>query len=374
MSAVVQISQSIIPPKELTVLGSLPFPVLVLEQENKIIYVNSATEQFLEQGKSFLEEVPLEEIFPKHSPIFSLVQQVRSEATSVFEHDINLSDTRGGSQPVSIQASPLVEDAEKVVISFHSHDKARSMERQLVHRSSARSVTAMASLLAHEVKNPLSGIRGAAQLLERVVDPEDQSLAQLIKEEADRICKLVDRMGVFGEDGPSERAEVNIHEVLDRVHKLTTSEYSDTVKIITDYDPSLPSILANKDQLIQVFLNLVKNAVEALSDCEGEIRLSTGFRRGLRLTGPGNTERAHLPLMISIADNGSGIAPDILQNIFDPFVSTKSGGSGLGLALVAKLVHDHGGIIEFETNEEGTCFRLYFPMFELVRPVKDEND
>lgn len=369
MSATVQT----VPPKELTILSSLAFPILVVGRENKINYVNAATEQFLEQGNSFLNGFNLEEVFPKHSPIFSLVQQVRSQAVSVFEHDINLSNTRGGSRRVSIHVSPLLDDISKVVISFHSHGAVRNMERQFFHRGAARSVTAMASILAHEVKNPLSGIRGAAQLLERVVDTEDQPLAQLIKDEADRICKLVDQMGVFGEDGPPERGEVNIHEVLERVHKLTTVEYSKTVKIITDYDPSLPSILANKDHLIQVFLNLVKNAVEAMSDCEGEIQLTTGFRRGLRLTAPGSSERAHLPLMISVADNGKGIPSDIIQNIFDPFVSTKAGSSGLGLALVAKLVHDHGGIIEFETNGEGTCFRLYFPMFELARPRRGEN-
>ena len=374
MSGVSQFFQRSIPASELTVLSSLPFPILVVEQKNNIIYVNSAAEHFLEQGKLFLTDVSLEKIFPKHSPVFSIVEQVRSKTISVFEYDIELSNTRGSNRRVSIQASPLVEDSEKVVISFHFHDTARNMERQLVHRNSVRSVTAMASLLAHEVKNPLSGIRGAAQLLERAVEPEDQSLAQLIKEEADRICKLVDRMGVFGEDGPPERAEVNIHEVLDRVHKLTSAEYSETIKIITDYDPSLPSILANKDQLIQVVLNLVKNAVEALSDLEGEIRLSTGFRRGLRLTVPGSAERAHLPLMISVADNGRGISPDILENIFDPFVSTKSGSSGLGLALVAKVVHDHAGIVEFETNGEGTCFRLYFPRYELVRSVRNEHE
>ena len=373
MSAVTQKFHGVVSSKELTVLGSLPFPILVVEHENKIIYVNSATEQFLGRGHSFLIEVPLKEIFLKHSPVFSLVNQVRSKAISVFEHDIDLSCTRGSSRRVSIQASPLVEDTEKVVISFHSYDTAWSIQRQLVHRRSARSVTAMASLLAHEVKNPLSGIRGAAQLLEGAVGPEDEPMAQLIKDEADRICKLVDRMAIFGEEGPPERAEVNIHEVLDRVHKLTTSECSESVKIITDYDPSLPSILANKDQLIQVFLNLVKNAVDALSGDEGVVRLCTRFRRGLRLIAPGSTDRAHLPLMISVADSGKGIPPDIMQNIFDPFVSTKSGSSGLGLALVAKLVHDHGGIIQVDSSEEGTCFRLYFPMFELPHSIGGGN-
>ena len=119
-----------------------------------------------------------------------------------------------------------------------------------------------------------------------------------------------------------------------------------------------------------MFLNLVKNAVEATPERGGEIKLATGFRRGVHLTVPGSYERVHLPLMVSVADNGNGIPSDIKQNIFDPFVSTKSGGTGLGLALVAKLVHDHGGVIEFDTSGQGTCFRLYFPMLELGSPEK----
>ncbi|MBK18921.1 MAG: two-component sensor histidine kinase [Rhodospirillaceae bacterium] len=348
--------------EEINILGALAFPILVVNSENQISYVNAATEQFLEQGKSLLTGFPLDQVFSKHSPILSLAEQVRANSISVFEHDIDLSSARGGTRRISVQASPMLDRPGSVVLSFHSHGAARSMERQLVHRGAARSVTAMASMLAHEVKNPLSGIRGAAQLLESAVNIEDQSLAQLIKDEADRICKLVDRIGVFGDEGPPDREEVNIHEVLDRVHQLTSAEFSENVAILTDYDPSLPAILANKDQLIQVFLNLVKNAVEAMPNQKGEIRLTTGFRRGVRLTIPSSPERVHLPIMISVTDNGNGIPDDITQNIFDPFVTTKSGGTGLGLALVAKLVHDHGGVVEFETDNEGTSFKLYFPM------------
>jgi two-component system nitrogen regulation sensor histidine kinase GlnL len=361
MAATVQLTETVLIPEETSILGALAFPILVVGDDNQISYVNVATEQFLQQGKSFLIGFSLESVFAKHSPILSLIEQVRTGSISIFEHDIDLSRPRGGTLRVSIQASPLLDGGDSVVMSFHSHGAARIMERQLVHRGAARSVSAMASMLAHEVKNPLSGIRGAAQLLERAVGVEDQPLAVLIKEEADRICKLVDRMGVFGDEGPPDRQEVNIHEVLDRVHQLAAAEFTENIEILTDYDPSLPSVLANKDQLIQVFLNLIKNAVEAMPEQTGEIWLATGFRRGVRQTVPGSHERVHLPLMISVADNGNGISPEIVQNIFDPFVTTKSGGTGLGLALVAKLVNDHGGVIEFETSGNGSCFRLYFP-------------
>ena len=362
----VHLAETVATQEETIILGALAFPILVVGGDNQISYVNAATEQFLEQGRSILIGFSVENIFAKHSPILSLIKQVRSGSSSVLEHDIDLSRSRRGTGRVSIQASPLLDGADAVVMSFHSHGAARSMERQLVHRGAARSVSAMASMLAHEVKNPLSGIRGAAQLLERAVSLEDQPLAELIKEEADRICKLVDRIGVFGDEGPPERQEVNIHEVLDRVHQLAAAEFKENIEILTDYDPSLPSVLANKDQLIQVFLNLVKNAVEAMPDQTGEIKLTTGFRRGVRLAVPGSHERVHLPLMVSVADNGNGISSDVVQNIFDPFVTTKSGGTGLGLALVAKLVNDHGGVIEFDTSDSGSCFRLYFPMLEVL--------
>ena len=366
MATAVELVETAITQEETVILGALAFPIMVVGGDNKISYVNAAAEQFLEQGKSFLIGFSPEQIFAKHSPILSLIEQVRSGSISVFEHDIDLSRPRGGTRQVSIQASPLLDGADAVVMSFHSHGAARSMERQLVHRGAARSVTAMASMLAHEVKNPLSGIRGAAQLLERAVSAEDQPLAELIREEADRICKLVDRMGVFGDEGPPERQDVNIHEVLDRVHQLAAAEFTENIEILTDYDPSLPMVLANKDQLIQVFLNLIKNAVEAMPDQTGEIKLATRFRRGVRLTVPGSHERVHLPLLISVSDNGNGIPPDITQNIFDPFVTSKAGGTGLGLALVAKLVNDHGGVIEFETSSAGSCFQLYFPMHEVL--------
>ena len=347
---------------EFSVLSALDIPIIVIEADNRILYVNAASEQFLGKGRSSIIGHRLNQIFNKHSPIISLVNQVLINKTSIFEHDIELSGPRGGSMKGSAHVTPLPDHSDKIVISFHFYGAARSMERQLVHRGAARSVTAMASMLAHEVKNPLAGIRGAAQLLEKAVSDRDRSLAELIREEADRICDLVDRMTVFGDDGPPCREEINIHEVLNRVHSLVAAEFGDTVHFVTDYDPSLPMVLANKDQLIQVFLNLIKNGVEAILGKDGIIGLATGFKRGVTLSVPGSNKKVHLPLMVSVTDNGSGISEDISPNIFDPFVSTKTGGKGLGLALVGKVIHDHGGVIEFDTGNNGTCFRIYFPV------------
>ncbi len=243
---------------------------------------------------------------------------------------------------------------------------ADRIDRQLNHRSAARSVTGLAAMLGHEIKNPLSGIRGAAQLLESVVEQDDKELTQLIKTETDRIVKIVDKMEVFSDETPVEFASVNMHSILGHVRRIAENGFANNIKITENYDPSLPDASGSNDQLIQVFLNLIKNASEATSNQkEGEIVLSSAYRSGIRVATPGSKERAALPLEFSVSDNGDGIADEIRAHIFEPFVTTRINGSGLGLALVAKTIERHGGIIECESIKgKGTTFKVLLPAWK----------
>jgi two-component system nitrogen regulation sensor histidine kinase GlnL len=282
---------------------------------------------------------------------------------SIAEYDVPLGGPRFSPRSVTIEGAPAGEGSDLLVLTLHERSMADKMDRQLTHRNAARSVTAMAAMLAHEVKNPLSGIRGAAQLLEQDADAAGRELTQLICDETDRIVALVDRMEAFAGYGPITRGEVNIHEVLDRVRRIAQSGFAQHVRLSENYDPSLPPVHGDRDLLLQVFLNLVKNAAEAAPGAGGEIVLTTAYRHGLRLAAPGGDGRRHLPLMVTVADNGSGIPEDLKPHLFDPFVTTKRNGTGLGLALVAKVIGDHGGVIEFDSQPRRTVFRVFLPVF-----------
>jgi two-component system nitrogen regulation sensor histidine kinase GlnL len=359
------------------VLNALPHPVIMVSADGKIADANTAAEVFFEVSVSLLRRHLLRELVPFGSPLLTLVDQVRARGAPVNEYKVDLGTPRNpGDRLVDLHVAPLPERPDYVVVMLQERSIADKMDRQLTHRGAARSVSALAAMLAHEIKNPLSGIRGAAQLLEQSASDDDRTLTRLICDEADRIVKLVGRLEVFTDERPIEREPVNIHAVLEHVKRLAQSGFARNIKFVEEYDPSLPPVFANRDQLVQVFLNLVKNAAEAISDgnSDGEIQLTTAFRPGVRLSLPGSKVRVSLPLEFCVKDNGPGVPEELLPHLFDPFVTTKPTGSGLGLALVAKIVGDHGGIIECESQPRRTMFRVLLPIYAGEGAASEDPD
>jgi two-component system, NtrC family, nitrogen regulation sensor histidine kinase GlnL len=345
---------------------ALPNPLLVVDRDEHIVMVNTAAEDFFQTSATMLLRNTFSELVPFSSPAAHSLKKARESGGVVNEYSIAVGTPRfGGERIVDLQTAAMGDDASYALVMLTKRSVAHSLDSQLTHQGAARSVSGMAAMLAHEIKNPLAGIRGAAQLLEPSLGDGDRQLSRLICDETDRIRQLVDQMEVFSDERPLERRPINIHVVLDRVKNLLLAGGMSGTTIREEYDPSLPAVHGSSDQLVQVFLNLAKNAEEAISQGgeRGEIAFTTAFRPGVRLTVAGSTERVSLPLEVSVHDTGPGVPDEMLPHIFEPFVSSKRSGRGLGLALVAKIVRDHGGVVECKTRpSKGTTFRVLLPL------------
>jgi two-component system nitrogen regulation sensor histidine kinase GlnL len=349
------------PARSLQIANALPLPLMVVDQSGRVNFVNPAAEQFFDTGAGPLLKLRIADLVPPGSELLQLIEQARLRRASVTERDVDLTTPHRDEKIADAVVSPLPETDGHVVIALQERSLAHRIDRQLLHRGAVRSMNGMAQVLAHEIKNPLAGIRGAAQLLEDANPENARELTELICAEADRIRALIDKMESFGDTRKLVRSPVNIHQVLDRVCRVARSSFARQASFVEQFDPSLPHVPGDADQLIQVFMNLVRNAADSLPEAGGEIVLTTGYRPGVRFGTAISGERVNLPLEVTVRDNGSGIAEDLMPHIFDPFVTTKRGGSGLGLALVAKIVGDHGGVIECESQPRRTVFKVLLP-------------
>ena len=349
-------------PSPVEVLQNLPTAIIAFDESLNIKMANAAAEHLFGLSSEFLLHKTITTLIDDDGELVSLLQRAFSKRHSVSEFGLMLAGPRIKKQKVDVQVSGPTENCDFAIASIQECSIARELDGQNLLSRAARSVSGLTSIFAREVKNPLSGIRGAAQLLEESVSDSEKELTGLIWDATDRIRSLVDRMELFSDDRPLSRDAVNIHDVLGHVKEKLTSSFEKTVQIEENYDPSLPLVFGNREQLIQVFDNLIKNSYEALDTKKGIIKLESSYRHGSLASVLGGREKFELPIAVTITDNGIGIPEDIEKSIFEPFVTTKPNRTGLGLALVAKIIDGHGGVVELNASFKKTSITVFLPV------------
>jgi two-component system nitrogen regulation sensor histidine kinase GlnL len=337
--------------------AALPIPSLIVDAQGNIFDVNPAAEVFLNISARSLKGQDVLDRLHINAPMEDAMARVRANQSALVINDVEV--TTGARAPVHcrIQLAPM-QDHTDLLLLLIPLEIADKLGRATAAKTATKSAIGMAEMLAHEIKNPLAGISGAAQLLAMGLSIEDRELTDLIVEETRRIVKLLEQVEQFGNLRPPDRRAVNIHDALDRARRSALLGVARGRVILDAYDPSLPDTFADVDQLMQVFLNLIKNAVEAGAQT---IKLRTFYDLSLRLLrkdGSGSP----LALQIEVIDDGPGISPDIADSIFEPFVSGRENGTGLGLALVSKIILDHDGWIAVDSVPGRTVFRVSLPL------------
>ncbi len=337
-------------------IAALPVPMLAIDAEAIVTEANSACETLLNLGRAAIVGRSLESLIGGSSDLLP------SDAPCAA-YDVELDFPDGRRPRVDLMAAPLPERAEWRIVTIHPHAPAHLSGRAANRAGGGLTAVGAAAMLAHEIKNPLSGIRGAAQLLEASVDEGSRDLTRLIRDEVDRVAALIDRMEGFTDTRTLSLGPQNIHAVLGHAREVALRGFAQGRVIREVYDPSLPAVLGHRDSLIQILINLLKNAAEATQATGAPITLRTAYRHGVSLRGGEGDRRRPLPIEVCVIDEGPGAPDDIAEHLFDPFVTSKRSGGGLGLALVDKLVADHGGIVEYarEGAPARTVFRLLLP-------------
>lgn len=350
--------------------ASLPVPAILVDAEDRIASLNTAAEGFVNASMRSATGRIVWDLVEVETPISRAFARARENSTPLFVNEAQIG--AGGREPVlcALQVAPLIGTLGHMILLISPRELAGRMTQSHSVKSAAQSAIGMAEMLAHEIKNPLAGITGAAQLLSMNLTPEDLELTDLIVAESRRIVKLLEQVEQFGNLLAPDLRPVNIHDVLDRARRSALLGFGAHMKIVEDYDPSLPLAMGDPDQLLQVVLNLIKNASEAADPKGGTIRIHTFFEHSFSLRRSDGTGQS-LPLQIEIIDDGPGIPENIREEIFDPFVSGRENGTGLGLALVSKIVSDHGGWISVTSQPGRTVFRLSLPRVPRGTPTEE---
>lgn len=341
----------------------LPFPAFVIDDSDRVLAANDAAEALVSLSTKQLRQRDVTSIFGTGSLIADTLVQARAKAGSLMQYNVEIVLPETAPMTGNLHVGALGSEGTEMLLMIQPTGVAQKMSRSLTHMTAARSVVAMAAMLAHELRNPLAGISGAAQLLAMNVSDDDRELTELIETETRRIGKLIDSVEHFADDRPTQRSEVNIHDILDRAMRAAKAGFAGHVEFSVDYDPSLPDAAGDPDQLLQVFQNLIKNAAEAVDKHRGKVLLKTSYNSGVKFAVAGNRTE-NLPLQIQVIDNGRGIPVSLIAEIFDPFVTSKSNGSGLGLPLVSKIISGHGGLIECDSAEGRTVFTVRLPVWK----------